>query len=477
MRRVEEGSAGDEAPAPAEAGEADGDLRERALRRRMVQRKATRAATSTERVQGLADHGTRGAGMTLPQLDAVQRSFGKHDVSGVKAHTDAAASAASKAMGAEAFASGEDVAFAGAPSLHVVAHEAAHVVQQRKSGPGGGVGSPGDPHEKHADEVARRVVEGGSSEDLLDRSPAGSGGAAVQRFTVRGEEEEHEVEALTPDEVHQYFKLAQQGMIQFRNAAELKALAKRHGELGDGKEADGKEADGKEADGKEADGKEADDGDSGPRKRQRTQSPGRSQSQQSQQSESMTGLELLAGYESDEGTGPASGGDAKDGDGTARGDSATRKRKQPGGPSGAGSAAESKGKGGPVGEVAKVIATFTAYSDSDWDAARDALIRDLSALQRFLQPAEGEMWGDEADVLQELARGYQTILDNVRANPMLMKMFRTKGLSIQGVSLSASMAAPQRTFLDFLNEARTQCAQATAGETGEWIKIMSNLKT
>jgi hypothetical protein len=34
-------------------------------------------------------------------------------------------------MGAEAFATGNHVAFAGTPDLHTAAHEAAHVVQPR----------------------------------------------------------------------------------------------------------------------------------------------------------------------------------------------------------------------------------------------------------------------------------------------------------------------------------------------------------
>jgi hypothetical protein len=60
-------------------------------------------------------------------------------------------------MGAEAFTSGNHVAFAGTPSLHTAAHEAAHVVQQRAGiHLKGGVGQVGDEYEKHADAVADR---------------------------------------------------------------------------------------------------------------------------------------------------------------------------------------------------------------------------------------------------------------------------------------------------------------------------------
>jgi hypothetical protein len=64
------------------------------------------------------------------------------------------------------------VAFAGAPNLHTAAHEAAHVIQQRAGVQlKGGVGEVGDPYERHADAVADAVVQGKSSEALLDAYP------------------------------------------------------------------------------------------------------------------------------------------------------------------------------------------------------------------------------------------------------------------------------------------------------------------
>jgi hypothetical protein len=51
-------------------------------------------------------------------------------------------------MGAEAFATGDQVAFGAAPDLHTAAHEAAHVVQQRQGVQlKGGVGEVGDAYE------------------------------------------------------------------------------------------------------------------------------------------------------------------------------------------------------------------------------------------------------------------------------------------------------------------------------------------
>lgn len=66
-------------------------------------------------VQGVAAAGVRGAGGALPYLDVIQRSFGRHDVSGAATHTDEAASGAATAIGARAYATGHHVAFAGAP--------------------------------------------------------------------------------------------------------------------------------------------------------------------------------------------------------------------------------------------------------------------------------------------------------------------------------------------------------------------------
>jgi hypothetical protein len=65
-----------------------------------------------------------------------------------------------------------------------VAHEAAHVIQQRGGVQlKGGVGAVGDAHEQHADAVADRVVAGQSAEALLDGTVSRSSGtvAAVQR--------------------------------------------------------------------------------------------------------------------------------------------------------------------------------------------------------------------------------------------------------------------------------------------------------
>lgn len=129
-----------------------------------------------------AAQGVKGGGGSYPHAATIQESFGNHDISSVKAHTDGAAAEASEAIGARAYATGEDVAFAAQPDLHTAAHEAAHVVQQRAgvSLPGG-VGQEGDGYERHADRAADAVVAGQSAEPILSEQAGGGAGSAVQR--------------------------------------------------------------------------------------------------------------------------------------------------------------------------------------------------------------------------------------------------------------------------------------------------------
>jgi hypothetical protein len=129
---------------------------------------------------------TNRSGHPLPFLDIIQRSFGHHDLSHVRAHTDSGAAAEALAIGAEAFARGSHVAFSRPPGLHTAAHEAAHVIQQRGGvDVAGGMGREGDAYERHADEVADRVALGQSSEALLDAPPGPAGLAPASSPVVQ----------------------------------------------------------------------------------------------------------------------------------------------------------------------------------------------------------------------------------------------------------------------------------------------------
>ncbi|MBD91094.1 MAG: hypothetical protein CL940_12225 [Deltaproteobacteria bacterium] len=124
----------------------------------------------TDQIQARANEGLSGSSGALPFADRIQESFGTHDISGVRAHTGPEAQGATRSMGANAYASGDQIAFSSAPSLFTAAHEAAHVVQQRAGvSLQGGVGVAGDAYEQHADAVAHAVVSGRSAQSLLDQ--------------------------------------------------------------------------------------------------------------------------------------------------------------------------------------------------------------------------------------------------------------------------------------------------------------------
>jgi hypothetical protein len=124
----------------------------------------------------IAARGVSQAFEPLPHFDRVQQAFGQHDISGVRAGSGADASDAASALGARAFTLGERIAFRAPPDLHLVAHEAAHVIQQRAGVQlDGGVGHATDRYERHADTVADAVVQGRSAEPLLGDAGLGRG--------------------------------------------------------------------------------------------------------------------------------------------------------------------------------------------------------------------------------------------------------------------------------------------------------------
>jgi hypothetical protein len=182
-------AAGDEGPTRRRAAVEALSPGKRALTDGVVQRAAPAGAGAGPRagvggnpagaVHAAAAHGISGGSTALPYASQIQRLFGRHDIGNIQAHTDASAKEGAQAMGAQAYATGDHVAFGSTPDLHTAAHEAAHVVQQR-SGVHlkGGVGETGDAHERNADAVADRVVRGESAEDLLSGPGGGSGVAA-----------------------------------------------------------------------------------------------------------------------------------------------------------------------------------------------------------------------------------------------------------------------------------------------------------
>jgi len=138
----------------------------------------------TDAVHAAAAKGIATPSTSLPHGATIQQLFGpRHDLSAVQAHTGPEAAASATAMGAKAYATGNHLVLGDQTDLHTVAHEAAHVVQQRGGVQlKGGVGAAGDQYERHADQVANAVVAGTSAEALLDEYEGATDAvAAVQR--------------------------------------------------------------------------------------------------------------------------------------------------------------------------------------------------------------------------------------------------------------------------------------------------------
>src|SRR3954470_15346745 len=120
---------------------------------------------------------TSGPAAEVPFRRDMERSFGE-DFSGVHAHVGGPALAGLDALGANAAARGDTIAFGTAtPDRALVAHELTHVVQQRRHGIGGVQGKatlsqPGDRAEAEADDVARRVVAG--EQVTVNAAPSGA---------------------------------------------------------------------------------------------------------------------------------------------------------------------------------------------------------------------------------------------------------------------------------------------------------------
>jgi len=92
-----------------------------------------RAASAPENVHAAAVRGTATAPTQLPHLEQVQRSFGRHDLSGVQAHVGAEAAASVQQMGAAAYATG---------NVSVYAATAVRRPVRRCAGRSDGVGVP-----------------------------------------------------------------------------------------------------------------------------------------------------------------------------------------------------------------------------------------------------------------------------------------------------------------------------------------------
>lgn len=157
--------------APARSQAVQRVLKRRSYRdQQALLRQGTGDATGPGEEADLARAGFSAGAGPLPHRARMEQAFGQ-PLGDVKAHRGAEAAAASEALGAEAYALGKEVAFRDPdPSPQTVAHEVAHVVQQRQAD------SPGRTEgglEIEAEAAAQRAVRGQPVPALgADRGPS-----------------------------------------------------------------------------------------------------------------------------------------------------------------------------------------------------------------------------------------------------------------------------------------------------------------
>lgn len=123
-------------------------------------------------VDAIARWGVQGPSDSVPYQSQLEGHVDQETLSTVEVHTDQRARQATRKLGARAYTVGNQIAFRSTPDPETVAHEVAHVVQQRSGGrPEGGVGRRGDRFERAADRFAAEVSRNGDTADI--RIPGG----------------------------------------------------------------------------------------------------------------------------------------------------------------------------------------------------------------------------------------------------------------------------------------------------------------
>jgi outer membrane protein OmpA-like peptidoglycan-associated protein len=184
---------------------------QRAIGNRAVQRSIARSH-STESSDDLARRiqsaSSGGSALDAATRDRLEPGLGV-DLSSVRIHTDAEADHLSRSVEAIAFTAGQDIFFRGGaydPSssqgLHLLAHEATHVVQQ-SAGPVAGTPAPGgvsisdpsDRFEQEADRVAAEMMNRPAA-GVTAPAPGTTGQAAQSLQRVQDDEEEIQTKPL-----------------------------------------------------------------------------------------------------------------------------------------------------------------------------------------------------------------------------------------------------------------------------------------
>jgi hypothetical protein len=165
------------------------------IARRLTQGEAFAAPAEVERE--LADHQGRGSPLEGGARTQMEQSLGA-ELSAVRIHRDADAARLTQQLEARAFTHVNDIYFGSgefAPDTHegrrVLAHELAHVMQQR-SGAKLMVGAVNDPAEREADEMAERVTRRLAQGEIARQEGPEEEEETAQMLRRQPEEEEEE---------------------------------------------------------------------------------------------------------------------------------------------------------------------------------------------------------------------------------------------------------------------------------------------
>jgi hypothetical protein len=118
---------------------------------------ASDRAYDVEVARSVAEDAARTPTAALPHADEIQPLVPDVDLSTIRAHVGADAGAATRQLGAKAFTAGDHVVLPADASKRTVAHEVAHVAQQRRGTAPAGMGAAGDAREREADAVAQKI--------------------------------------------------------------------------------------------------------------------------------------------------------------------------------------------------------------------------------------------------------------------------------------------------------------------------------
>ena len=132
-------------------------------------RRSSHVTSARHAGDGEAAHHSSGAPLGAEVRARCELAFGT-SLTDVRIHADARAAASADALDADAYAVGRDIFFGAGryqpgslAGKRLLAHELAHVVQQRAKAPGRAVlpvSRPGDPAEREADDAAEALVAG-----------------------------------------------------------------------------------------------------------------------------------------------------------------------------------------------------------------------------------------------------------------------------------------------------------------------------